>query len=160
MSNIKYDISIPPGLKLLAGTILEPERLTAESLKEDILGLCLDNEDQINADVVGHLVNAYIDLLIENDEEFELTDGDAEQIYREYAIKGWRESVSREYPEAVKSRDDNEVYDSCDWYEFGSHHWPAQLIAEVGYLLGYKGGRQGIAMTKYYEAHKKEALNA
>jgi len=152
MSN--YEIKIPAGLSLFAGTIIEPEPPTLSSLKDDILGLCL--AEDTNADVVCHLVNAYIDILIEEDEEFELTDGDAEQVYRKYAIRGWREAVSRDYPEATRSRDDSTVYESCDWFEYDKTHWPAQLVAEIGYLVGIKNGRSAVAMSRYYEKNHPE----
>lgn len=151
-------IRIPLGLNLIAGTIMEPDKPTAETLREHIFGLVLDDDDSVNPDVLRPLVNAYEALLIEGEEddiEF-VSDADdwaAEKLYRQFCIKGWREAVGRTYPEAVDSRTDEDVYEGCPWYEFGGKcNWPAQLIAEIGYLRGYKEGCRGVAMTNYVQA--------
>ena len=161
MSN--FNIKIPAGLNMMAGTILEPEVPTADSLKNDIFALCMSDDVAELTPVIKGLVNAYVALAEFNDEDEDMvlvSDSDdwaAEKVYIEYAIKGWRQAVGREYPEAAKSRDDERVYESCPWYDFGKMTWPAQLIAEVGYLVGYKAGREGVAMSRYFE--QQEAAN-
>lgn len=157
MSNAKK-IKLPPGISLLAS--LEPDPPTVESIKDDIFGLLFDDDDGINQDVLAALVKAHRELLIaqaeENDEEVELVcdtdDYEAEKLYRQFCIKGWRHAVKKEYPEAEASRTDDDVYEGCPWYEFEKGIvWSAQLLAEVGYVLGYREGRRGIAMTKYVQ---------
>lgn len=161
MSNNKK-IRLSPGIQLLSA--MEPDAPTVESLKDNIFGLLFNDDDGINHDALAGLLKAYNALLIEqaeeNDVEVEfVSDADdyaAEKLYRRFCIRGWRDAVKREYPEAVASRDDDSVYEGCPWYEFEKRlAWPEQLIAEIGYVLGYKEGRRGIAMTKYVQQQEK-----
>jgi hypothetical protein len=153
-------IKLPAGLGLIAGTILQPERPTSDDLREQIYGAVLDYGDEChpNADVVKALVAAYSALLEAEDEDevgFDIISGnDAELFYRKYAIKAWRKEVGKAYPDANKSRDDSDVYENCDWYEFGKMTWPRQLLAEIGYLVGLKNGREAVASSRHYEARK------
>ena len=164
MSNNKR-IKIDPGLRLMAGTMLTPDAPTPESLKEAIFGLVLNDDDEVNFNVLRPLVKAYSELLTAEAEESDtevdfVSDADdyaAEKLYREFAIKGWRQAVGAKYPEATKSRSDEEVYEGCAWYEYGKMTWPTQLIAEVGYVLGYRDGRNAIAMSEYFAAHKEDS---
>lgn len=147
----KYKIS--PGLTLMAA--MEPSQPTAESLKDNIFGLVLD-EDGNNVEVLKHLVAAYSQIISneadDEDKEVEfVSDSDdwaAEKLYREYCIKGWKNAMKRRFPQALE-RDDDSIYESCPWYDFGKMTWPAQLIVEVGFLLGYKAGREAIGMHDY-----------
>jgi len=145
---------IPPGLGLMAGTILEPERPTSEDLKKLIIGMAInDDEEDPNGDALRGLVSAYTELLIEEEEDLELVsdsnDWAAEKVCRECAIRGWRDAVKAAYPDVAKSRDDSEVYECCPWYEFGKMTWPVQLVAEVGYLAGYREGRRALRFADY-----------
>lgn len=156
-------IKISAGLKLLAGTILQPDRPTAESIKEQIFGTILDTEDCDfdPPDLVKPLVAAYM-VLIEREAELASYEGngdgeidtvsnnEAEQLYREFTIKGWRNAVSSKHPKVAKERDESDVYESCDWYEFDKMTWPTQLIAEVGFVIGYKSGQQALAWERYH----------
>jgi hypothetical protein len=159
-------IRLPAGLGMIAGTILQPDCPTSSEVKEQIYGAVLDTGDdsQPNVDVVKALVAVYSALLEAEDEDeigFDIISGnDAEQFYRKYVVKAWRKEVSRSYPEATKSRDDEDVYEGCDWYEFGKMTWPRQLLAEIGYLVGLKNGREAVAMSRYYEARKAEEAAA
>jgi hypothetical protein len=152
-------IKLPPGLGLIAGTILQPDKPTSDEVKEQIYALCLDDNDGCGASMaVQPLVKAYSALLEEEwaeEEAFDIdTTSEGEKVYREFAIKGWREVVGKAYPEATKSRDDSDVYECCDWYEFGETTWPTQLIAEVGYLQGVANGHAAVAMSRYAESRK------
>lgn len=160
----KFKIKIDPSLRLFTGTILEAEKPDASTLREHIIGICLNDDDGINMEVLKPLVQAYIaQATYEFDEEERgrevqlVSDHDdyaAEKLYRKYSIKGWREAVRPEYPEYEKSCDDDAAYENCGWYEFGKMVWPAQLIAEVGYMLGYRSGRSGVQMTRHFESRK------
>jgi len=154
MVGMARDIKIPVGFTLMAS--LGSDMPTAEGLRDLIFAAALPEDDDPNADVLKGLIRAYMALAeAEEDEDYEVVsdepDWEAEKIYREFAIKGWRAAVGRRYPEAAKSRDDDEVYESCPWYDFGKMVWPDQLVAEVGYLAGYKSGREGIAMHEYVQ---------
>ena len=163
-------IKIPAGLNLMAGTLLQPDRPTLEDLKEQIFGAILDTEgcDFDPPDLVKPLVAAYL-VLAEQEAELEsyADRGDgtvdtvcgnaAELLYREFAIKGWRRTVKSKYPEAAKERDDSDVYEGCDWYEFGDIAWPTQLLAEVGYVIGCQSGQQSLAWDRY---HREQGHNA
>ena len=135
------------------------EEPTADGLRELIYSAALPKDNDHNSDVLRGLLKAYIALLDVEDEDFETlhdsNDYEAEKVYREFAIKGWREAVGHKYPEAAASRDDDEVYENCQWYYFEKMVWPDQLIAEVGFLAGYTAGREGIAMHEYIQ--KQEA---
>ena len=166
-------IKIPAGLGLMAGTILQPDRPEAETLKEMIFAMVLDSEEEIDLckPALRSLVEAYTALLEQGveyaryeDEEVDdvetvgsRDDWAAENVYREFCIKGWRATVKREYPEAVASRDDADVYESCTHFDYLKGAWPVQLIAEVGYIIGVRDGKQGIAMTRYYEQERAGA---
>lgn len=166
-------IKIPAGLSLMAGTILQPDRPEAETLKEMIFAMVLDNEDEFDLckPALRSLVEAYSAMLDqeveyaqyedENVPEVETVgsrdDWEAENVYREFCIKGWRATVKQEYPEAVASRDDSDVYEGCTHFDYLKGAWPVQLIAEVGYLIGVRDGKQGIAMTRYYERERESA---
>jgi hypothetical protein len=164
MSNNKKKIRIPAGLSFLASSMLTPDAPTSEGLKESVFGLVLNDDDGVNEKVVGALVSAYAELLLDeieredSDDEIEFVGDEgyaAEKLYQKYCIAGWRAAVKREYPEAEASRDDESVYEGCPWYEFSGVTWPAQLLAEVAYVLGYKEGRRGVAMSRYFEEHRK-----
>jgi hypothetical protein len=149
-------IQLSPGLSLIAGTIVQPERPTSESIKEQIFGAILDYGDECspNADVVKGLVAAYSALLEAEDEEevgFDrISDNEAELLYREYAIKGRRNAIRSKHPKVAKKREDCSVYEYCDWYDFGRMTWPTQLIAEVGFIVGSKAGKETLAWDRYH----------
>lgn len=156
MVSMARDIKIPVGFTLMA--VIGGEVPTAEGIKELIFAVALPEEDEPNVDVLKGLIRAYMALFDAEAEEnnwepgYEVlndaNDYEAEKVYRRFAVKGWRVAVKREYPKAVASRDDDEVYDCCPWYDFGKMVWPDQLVAEVGYLAGY---REGVAMTEYVQ---------
>ena len=160
-------IKLSAGLSLIAGPILSPSRPTAESLKEQIFGAILDTDgcDFDPPDLVRPLVAAYL-VLLEQEAELAsyadegdgevatVSDNEAEMIYREFAIKGWRKAISSKHPDVAKERDDSDVYESCDWYEFDKMTWPTQLIAEVGFIIGVQSGKQALAWESYHESER------
>jgi hypothetical protein len=157
MVDMARDIKIPVGFSLRVS--LGFDSPTAEEIKDLIFAVALPEDDDPNTEVLKGLVRAYMGLTEAEAEDDSWDDGydilsdnndyEAEKVYREFAIKGWRAAVGSQFPEAAKSRDDDEVYESCPWYDYGKMVWPAQLVAEVGYLAGYKAGREGVAMHNY-----------
>jgi hypothetical protein len=151
------------GLQLMAGTILEPEAPTVDSIKEAIFGLCLAEDAEAYTDVIVSLVGVYRSLLDYDDVEYALSDDAddwaAEKVYRKFIVQGWRDVVKRSYPEAVKSRTDDDVYEGCPWYEFNGI-FPTQLLAEMAYAMGVKAGREAVQMARFHEQHRaKESAN-
>lgn len=159
MVSMANNIRIPAGFTLRACLGGEPP--TADEIKDMIFNAALPEDDDPNPEVLKGLVRVYLALTEAEaeddswDDSYDVlndaNDWEAEKVYREYAIKGWRKAVGSQYPEAAASRDDDEVYESCPWYDYGKMVWPAQLVAEVGYLAGYKAGREGLAMHHYVQ---------
>lgn len=156
-------IKLPVGITLSIG-MLRDDSPTAEDIRGYVLGAARESDDgnPPDNDVVKGLVNAYVamckaEACAEDVEvEFNLCDpAESEQVYRQYALKGYRQAVKKEYPE-VMEQDDCSVYENCDWYEFVGIHWPDQLVAEFGFMAGYNSGRSALEMNRYYKAYKAE----
>lgn len=160
-------IKLPAGITMSIG-MLRDDPPTAEDVRGYVLGAARESDDGTppNSDVVRGLVKAYVALCeadaYEEDEEVEfviLDPSESELLYREFAIKGYRHAVKKEYP-GVKDQDDCSVYENCDWYEFERIHWPDQLIAEIGFMVGYRDGRSALAMSRHFKAERAKEGNS
>lgn len=152
----KYNIELPVGIELLGvtGNI----RVTADDLKEMLLIEAVWSDDEPNLDAVEGLVSVYVALVDEKDPPAyqRIVDWvEAEAIYREFAIKGLRWSVVN--TRGYEGMTDDEIFELCDWYEFGERiRWPDQLIAEIGFVSGFKAGAGSKQLRNYAKRLKKE----
>ena len=99
-----------------------------------VIATAMTSEDGYPPSVLNSLVCAYIEMesfLSETEGtgfNFSLVqEQEAEQLYREFAIKGFRAGATRD----TGTLTDDEVYERCDWYEYEVANWPDQLIAEL-----------------------------
>lgn len=155
MSN---QIKVAPGTEVLGSLghlLVQP---SSESLQEMVIAIAMTEEDGYPPSVLNSLVCAYIDMESFMSEtegtgfNFSLVqEPEAEQLYREFAIKGFRKASG------CKDTDE-EVYERCSFYEYEVANWPDQLIAEIGYAIGYRDAKQAEQFYRY-AAEQQEAGN-
>jgi hypothetical protein len=157
MSN---NIKVTPGTELL-GIMGPSDEPSSEALKAMVVATAMTSEDGYPPSVLNSLVSAYIDMESFMSESegtgfnFSLvSEPEAEQLYRKFAIKGFRKAAG-----AVRVRlTDEEVYERCSMYEFEVANWPDQLLADIGYAIGYRDEKQAEEFYRYAAAHQ-EARN-
>jgi hypothetical protein len=127
----------------------------ADSLREMVLSVgIIDFNDQPEG-LLGALVAAYFAqaeheaLDAGSDDDMDLVSrGDAETLFREYSILGYRSVLK------MKDASDSDVYECCDWASnsdiFSKILWPRRLLAELAYIKGRRAARQAIALRDYY----------
>jgi hypothetical protein len=148
-------IQVAPGTEVLGtlGHLLsEPSSVI---LAEMVIATAMSDEGGYPPSVLNSLVCAYIEMESFMSESegtgfnFSLVqEKEAEQLYREFAIKGFRKGVSES---TVCNDTDDEVYERCSWYEYEVANWPDQLIAEIAYAIGYRDAKQAEALYRYAE---------
>lgn len=150
MSDYNY-INLPPGLSLHA--CLGGEGADAGQLRDMIIGEAIFSDDEPNKDVLKGLVNAYVALTEEEPKYSNILDSTASELcYQAFCTQGFREGVKGmdHYVEYT----DEEIYESCPWFELDGIFWPDQLIAEIGYLAGYKSGAESKQFCNYVQSQE------
>jgi hypothetical protein len=146
-SKYKY-IKISPGLSLQA--CLGGEAADAGQLRDMIIGEAIHSDDEPNKEALKGLVNAYVALTEEEPKYRDILDStSAELCYTEFCIRGFRQGVKG--MDHYEEYDDEAIYESCPWFELDGIFWPDQLIAEIGFLAGYKAGADSKAFCRYVQ---------
>lgn len=145
-------ISINKGRLRLFHMLSNSERQSSEDIKDMIFTHAIRNDDGVNPDFIRGLLMAYTALVEdEEDEEDEWLDWrEAEQVYIRFSVEAYRDRMKRSEYKHVAECSDEEIYERCDWWEFGEHSWPAKLIAELGYVKGIYTAAYGIQMAKHF----------
>lgn len=152
------DIKINKGSLRLFHMVSNSEDPSSEDIKEMIFNHAIHNDDGINPDFIRGLLTAYMARVRDEDDDGE--DGEewldwreAEQVYIRFSVDGYRDRMKRSEYKHVAEYSDEEIYERCDWWEFGEMQWPAKMIAELAYVNGTFAAAKGIQMTKYFAQH-------
>lgn len=142
---------MPSGITLLSSLRNDPP--TAGEIRDMVFNAAL--ADDPDREVVRALVRCYMTVsATEAEAEGEDTDWevisddenwDAEKMYRKYIVAGYRQGLKLTPEQA----DDDSIYESCTWYDYGKTTWPDRLLAEVAFVRGYRDAREAKAMYDY-----------